>query len=70
MRVRKPDKKIYIDALDQMAAKAQECIFIDDYPERLESAAETGIIPVLFNKKNRQYDGIQVHSFRQLSQIL
>ncbi|NLY75142.1 MAG: HAD-IA family hydrolase [Firmicutes bacterium] len=70
MRVRKPDKKIYIDALKQMDAKPRECIFIDDYPERLKSAAELGIIPILFNRENRQYNGIQVDSFRQLLRIL
>lgn len=70
MRVRKPDRKIYLDALAQMDAKARECIFIDDYTERLEAAAGLGMIPILFNRENRPYNGVQVRSFRQLCQIL
>lgn len=70
IRVRKPDKKIYKDALNQMSAKAEECIFIDDYPERVESAFELGILPLLFNRNHRHYNGLQVYSFKQLSQIL
>lgn len=70
IRVRKPDKKIYINALEQMDANAEECIFIDDHPDRVKSAAELGIIPILFNRENRRYNGVQVRSFRQLSQIL
>ncbi len=70
MRVRKPDKKIYTDALSRMNAKPQECIFIDDDPKRVESAAELGIIPILFNRNHVPYSGIQVLSFQQLSQML
>jgi len=70
MRVRKPDKKIYLEALARMGAEARECVFIDDHPDRVEAAAELGIIPILFNRGNHRYHGVQVYSFRQLSEVL
>jgi FMN phosphatase YigB (HAD superfamily) len=36
--VRKPDKRIYLDALNALAAKGHECIFVADEISDLEGA--------------------------------
>ena len=68
--VRKPDRKIYRVALETLGIKANECVFIDDYPERCEAARELGICPILFNREGHDYHGLRVKSFEQLIQLL
>lgn len=41
--LRKPDEKIYRLALDLVQKDAQHCVFIDDRPENVRSAAAVGI---------------------------
>lgn len=43
----KPDRRMYLDALQKCGCDAKETVFIDDCPQNLESAAELGITPVL-----------------------
>ena len=40
---RKPNPKIYQWTLDQLGMKGEETLFLDDYPENIESAANLGI---------------------------
>lgn len=43
----KPDKRMYIDALEKMGVSAQNTVFIDDCPCNLLGASELGITPIL-----------------------
>jgi putative hydrolase of the HAD superfamily len=45
--LRKPDERIYRLALDLSQRKAEECCFIDDRPENIETAAKVGMRTVL-----------------------
>ncbi len=43
----KPDRRMYLDALEKSGVSAAEAVFIDDSPPNLEGAAALGITPVL-----------------------
>ncbi len=43
----KPDKRMFIDALEKCGHDAKESVFIDDCIPNLEGAAEMGITPIL-----------------------
>ncbi len=43
----KPDKRIYLDALDKCGVPAGKTVFIDDAVRNLDGAAALGIAPVL-----------------------
>ena len=43
----KPDKRIYLDALNKCGVPAGETVFIDDAVRNLEGAAALGITPIL-----------------------
>jgi putative hydrolase of the HAD superfamily len=68
--VRKPDPRIYQIAMDRLGASPSECVFIDDYPERVEAARKLGINAILFNREGHDYSGSQVESFEQLTRLL
>ena len=68
--MRKPDPRIYQKALQDLNVSSNEGVFIDDYPERVESAEKQGITSILFNRENHIYRGLQVRSFDQLTKLL
>ena len=43
----KPDRRMYLDALDKSGVSPNEAVFIDDSVHNLEGAAALGILPVL-----------------------
>ena len=43
----KPDRRMYLDALDKSGVSPDEAIFIDDSVHNLEGAAALGILPIL-----------------------
>lgn len=43
----KPDRRIYLDALDKCGVPAEKTVFIDDSMRNLEGAAALGITPIL-----------------------
>ena len=43
----KPDKRIYLDALNKCGVPAEETFFIDDAVRNLDGAAALGITPIL-----------------------
>ena len=43
----KPDRRMYLDALEKSGVSAGEAVFIDDVAGNLEGAAAVGIMPVL-----------------------
>ena len=68
--IRKPDPRVYGIALETLGAGPSECLFVDDYPERVEAARELGICSVLFNREGHDYNGLRVESFGQLERLL
>ena len=47
MGVFKPDRRMYLDALNKCGVPADGTVFIDDSLRNLEGAAALGIMPVL-----------------------
>ena len=43
----KPDRRMYLDALEKSGGSAEDAAFIDDNPDNLEGAAALGIMPIL-----------------------
>ena len=43
----KPDRRMYLDALEKSGVSASEAVFIDDSPRNLDGAAALGITPIL-----------------------
>ena len=43
----KPDRRMYLDALEKSGVAASEAVFIDDSPNNLDGAAVLGITPIL-----------------------
>ena len=43
----KPDRRIFLDALEKCGHAARETVFIDDAPQNLAGAARLGITPIL-----------------------
>ena len=68
--VRKPDPQIYHMALSSLGAKPDECVFIDDSPERVDVARELGISAILFDRDGHDYNGLRVRSFQELARLL
>jgi len=48
LHIRKPDIKIFQDALDKAGAAGEESLYIDDRPERADAAKSLGINLVIF----------------------
>lgn len=70
VKCRKPDKKIFEIALATAKTKTEDCVFVDNSVENLNTAAEFGIIPVLFNRDNAEYAGTTVNTFEELSAVI
>lgn len=49
----KPERKIYLIALDRLEVKPQESIFIDDKPEYVEGAIRVGINGIVFENPDQ-----------------
>ena len=65
----KPDKRMYIDALQKCGCDAKETVFIDDSLQNLKGAAEFGITPVLIAANpvsDVDTDYIKIHSLSEL----
>lgn len=67
---RKPDRKIYEITLKEIQKKAEECLFIDDSVNNIEGARELGIVSLLFNRYNEQYNKEKVTSFEELDAFM
>ena len=66
---RKPGPKIYQVALARLNAKPFECVFIDDRIKNIETAKDLGIASILFNRDGIVYEGEQVRSFSELTDM-
>lgn len=70
VKCRKPEKRIFEIALEQMGKLPQECIFIDNSTANLETAEKLGFITMLFNRDNAVYSGVVVNNFNELEKKL
>lgn len=65
----KPDKRMYIDAVEKMGFSAEDTVFIDDRLQNLESAAELGITPILIASNpasDIDVPFLKIHSLKEL----
>lgn len=49
LKLKKPDKKIYLKVLENLNIQASECVLIDDKQKNLISAKNLGLNVILFN---------------------
>jgi putative hydrolase of the HAD superfamily len=66
---RKPERRIFEIALEDLSAAASDCIFIVNSVENLKTAEKIGMNTILFNRDNESYDGLSVYSFEELFQV-
>jgi len=66
----KPDKSLYLDALEKCGCNAQETVFIDDSAVNLKGAAELGITPVLIAANPAADIDTEYSKIRSLSELL
>ena len=65
----KPDKRIYLDALNKCGVPAEETVFIDDVVRNLDGAAALGITPILIATNpasDVETDYLKIHDLREL----
>ena len=67
---RKPEVKIFEIALEQLGLSPNDCIFIDNNVNNLNTASRIGMDTILFNRDNEDYNGRTVYSFTELYQML
>lgn len=70
VHMRKPDRQIFVYALDKLGCEPKECIFVDNSVNNLNAAEELGIQTVLFNRDGEEYDGKVVNDFAELGKML
>ena len=66
----KPDRRIYLDALEKCGAAAEETVFIDDNVRNLRGAAELGILPILIAAHpaaDVSTEYLKIHDLRELT---
>lgn len=66
----KPDKRMYIDALEKMGYPAEDTVFVDDSPRNLQSAAELGITPILITTSLDGDVDVPFYKINTLSELL
>jgi putative hydrolase of the HAD superfamily len=65
----KPDRRMYLDALQKCGCDAKDTVFIDDCPANLEGAAALGITPILIAANpasDVDTSFIKIHSLSEL----
>lgn len=70
LRIKKPDERIFQLTIEQLAVKAEDCLYIDDRRGNLEAAKKLGMNTILLNSRNVPYAGNSVNSFHELLDIL
>ena len=66
----KPDKRIYLDALNKCGVPAEKTVFIDDVVRNLDGAAALGITPILIAANpdtDVETDYLKIHDLRELT---
>ena len=65
----KPDRRIYMDALEKCGVPAEETVFVDDSLRNLWGAAEAGITPILIVSHagaDAETDCLKIRDLREL----
>ena len=65
----KPDRRMYLDALEKSGVSAEETVFIDDSVRNLQGAAALGITPILIAANpasDVETDYMKIHDLREL----
>lgn len=70
VKIKKPDHRIYKQALKLLECDSTRCIYIDDRVENVEAAKSLGMKGILFNTRNVEYEGIIVNNFEELAAML
>src|SRR3989344_5760140 len=52
---RKPDKRMFQMALDQAGVKAEESVYVDDRPDRIDGAKELGMQIIIYKNSLSQF---------------
>jgi HAD superfamily hydrolase (TIGR01509 family) len=66
----KPDKRIYLDALNKCGVPAEKTVFIDDVVRNLDGAAALGITPILIAANpdtDVETNYLKIHDLRELT---
>ncbi len=66
LKIKKPDKRIFQYTVDRLGCVPADCIYVDDRRKNLGAAQALGLTPILFNRRNVEYQGECVYSFREL----
>jgi FMN phosphatase YigB (HAD superfamily) len=70
--VRKPDKRMYLEALKCLELEAQECVFVADEISDLEGARENGLKTMLVQQGHSTFQEAKDLNFKpdfQITQI-
>ncbi|MBQ3222753.1 MAG: HAD-IA family hydrolase [Clostridia bacterium] len=67
--ITKPDERAFLNALEQLGCRAEECVFIDDRPRNLSAAQALGMRAVLMGNDSR-WPGERASCFSELADIL
>ena len=70
VHMRKPDKEIFVYALEKLGCNAAQCVFVDNSVKNLLVAEELGMKTILFNRDGVEYVGNVVDNFGALGEIL
>ena len=55
----KPDARIYHLALDRLAVRPDEAVFIDDFPRNVAGSQALGIPTILFQNRQQAWQELQ-----------
>lgn len=66
LKMQKPNACIFELTIEKLAVKAEDCFYIDDREDNLETAKKLGMKPIMFNSRNSSYAGDMVQDFAEL----
>lgn len=70
VKLRKPDSHIYHISAERLGYLPEECIYVDDRRKNVAAAMEVGMEGILFNRKDVEFDGKIVKSFKEIQDYL
>ena len=57
--VRKPDKRIYVEALQRLKLRPEECVFVSDAISDLEGARKLGLKTILIRQREYPFSFVR-----------
>ena len=70
VHMRKPDREIFVYALEKLGCNTTQCVFVDNSVKNLIVAEELGMKTILFNRDGVEYVGNVVDNFGALGEML